>query len=156
MTSSLSVADLHKRAISKWLSETFTFTHFITLTSNSSDISVQSLRDRIKHWDALVNRELYGPKWRKHYDEILWWFAFMEKPETNPHWHLLCRFQDVDKLAKFTVVAEMMWLKTLPSGTVDIQPIKENPERVNDYVTKRVGSKIQYDHFITPDEFRRS
>ena len=60
-------------------------THFITLASNSSNVSLKVMRDRISHWDRLVNRELYGPKWHKHHDELLWFFAFLEKPETNPH-----------------------------------------------------------------------
>lgn len=140
----------------QWLNEEFTFTHFVTLASNSNDISLRVMRDRIEHWDQRVNRELYGPKWRKHYDELLWFFAFLEKPTTNPHWHLLVRFQDRDKLLRFAPVAEMKWRKVLPQGTVDIQPITGKHSRVVDYVLKSVGGELEYDHFITPDEFRRT
>lgn len=151
-----SIETARREAIHKWLHEQFTFTHFITLASNSSHVSLEVMKDRIKHWDQLVNRELYGPKWRKHYDELLWFFAFLEKPEVNPHWHLLCRFTDADKLAWFGPVAGMKWRKVLPMGTVDVQQITEKHSRVVDYVVKRVGREIEYRNYITPDEFRHS
>lgn len=151
-----SIETVRRQAIRTWLDEQFTFTHFITLASNSNDVSLDVMKDRLKGWDARVNRELYGPKWLKHYDELLWFFAFLEKPDVNPHWHLLCRFTDADKLARFTPVAGMKWSKMLPMGTVDVQQITEKHSRVVDYVVKRVGGEIEYRNFITPDEFRRS
>ena len=50
----------------------------------------------------------------------------------------------------------MKWHKVLPKGTVDVQLITENHSRVVDYVVKRVGREVEYCHYITPDEFRRS
>ena len=151
-----SLATERRQALHRWLNDSFTFTHFITLASNTSDASLPVMRDKIKFWDAQVNRELYGPKWRKHYDELLWYFAFLEKPDVNPHWHLLCRFEDPGKLAWFSDVANMKWFYAFPQGTVDVQRITTKHSRVVDYVVKRTGLEVEYTSFITPDEFRRS
>lgn len=145
-----------RQAIHSWLTDTFNFTHFLTLATNSSEYSLRTMRDRLRAWDGRVNRRLYGPKWHAHFDECVWYFGFLEKPDTNPHWHLLMRFDDHAKIGSLTEAAHRSWLQLVPSGTTDVVPITEKPAYVNDYVLKRVGHEVEYEHFITPDEFRRS
>lgn len=157
MTDSLLTSPARRRqAIQKWLDEEFTFTHFMSLASNSPDVSIRTMRDRIKFWDARLNRKLLGPKWRRHWDEATWWFAFLEKPDVNVHWHVLARFQDRAKLTTFARAAEQVWLEILPGGSVDFQVITGRHDRVTDYVSKRVGHDVEFAEFITPDEFRRT
>lgn len=143
-----------------WLSR-HRYTHLITLASNTSEISEEWMRDRLRQWDARVNRALYGPKWRKHYDELIWFSAFLEKPRTNPHWHLLLRFvgrTGSDKSGEFEIIgdlADRVWLKLMPSGSVNVQEINDSSrERVVTYVAKELWHKLQYNEFVTPDEFR--
>ncbi|WP_223476568.1 hypothetical protein [Oricola indica] len=146
----------------KWLSTAFRFTHIVTLTTHDNTLSPEVLRSRLRAWDARVNRELYGPKWRKHADELLWYFAFLEKPNSNPHWHLLLRVvgrwgsdgsRDYKKLP---LAVRDAWGAVMPSGTVDVQEIRAGTYKtVNEYVAKELAGAIQYEHFLTPDEFRR-
>jgi hypothetical protein len=147
--------EMRRHAISKWLQKRFVFTHFITLATNANDVPLLRMRKLIKDWDGRVNRKLYGPKWLLHHDELLFWFAFVEKPRANPHWHLLMRFPDTDKIDAMKREIEVVWNRLVPAGTVNIQDIKEKPERVAEYVAKQLGSDLQYNNFIAPDEFRR-
>ncbi|MGA0598131.1 hypothetical protein [Enterovirga sp. CN4-39] len=108
-----------------------------------------------------MNRALYGPKWASHKDELLWSFAFLEKPDRNPHWHLLIRLYDHDlavrnnRITKLEVRAAEIWQKLVPSGTADVRRIVHGHDRVASYVAKELGHELQYADFVTPDEFRR-
>jgi hypothetical protein len=56
-------------------------------------------------------------------------FYFFEKPNGNAHWHGLVRFFSVENRPRslqerlFNYNAERIWLKLVPPGTVDVQPI---------------------------------
>jgi len=145
----------------KWLA-TNKFTHFVTLATNTSSVREKVMRDRLRAWDARVNRALYGPKWQKHQDELIWFHAFLEKPKANPHWHLLLRLvgrlgsDRNDEFNRLPVLAENTWLDLVPSGSVDVQEIEdESLDNVVAYVAKELRYELQYQNFVTPDEFRR-
>lgn len=144
-----------QRVLADWLHQRFEFTHFVSLATNTNDVSIPRMRRMFKLWDARLNRRLYGPKWLAHYDELLFWFAFIEKPVINPHWHLLVRLEDAGKAASLIEHAEPIWKKLISSGTANVQAIREKPERVADYVAKELGRELQYNEFIAPDQFRR-
>lgn len=145
-----------------WLGEKFDFTHFVTLTTNDPTFRPDTMRKRLKEWDARVNRKLYGPKWKEHADELIWYFAFLEKPVANPHWHLLLRIvgkfgsdlsEESTGLSEFATTA---WKQVVASGTADVQEIHPGTYKtVAEYVAKELPGELQYDCFLTPDQFRR-
>lgn len=147
--------------LAKWLNA-FEYTHFITLTTHDATLTEHEMRHRLRRWDAMVNRDLYGRSWSRNRDELLWYFAFLEKPGVNPHWHILLRTigrwgespeNDIKKLFKS---AGEKWKKICPSGNVDIKEISLNPrQKLTSYLAKELGGEIQYTSFLTPDEFRR-
>ena len=144
----------HRLAVTRWLHQ-HNPTHFLTLATNSGGLSIDKMKSMLKQWDGRVNRTLYGPKWHKHYDELLFYFAFIENPNTNAHWHLLLRFQDEDKLSTLRHAAIYEWRRITPGGSVNLQAIESTPSRLIDYVAKQIQGDLQYTSFVTPDEFRR-
>lgn len=146
--------------ISAWLQE-HRFTHFITLTTHDPSLTIEGARGRLKQWDARLNRALCGPKWAQKRDELVWFFAFLEAPLSNPHWHLLLRVDDSPVTGKFIETRKLcdtvrqVWSRLAPAGTVDVQPLGEKTDiELVDYVGKQLGSVAQYSSFVTPDEFR--
>jgi len=136
----------------------FEFTHFITLTANHQPISYSRMRDRLREWDARINRYLNGPKWQKRPDERLLWFAFPEKLEVNPHWHLIAQvdpdIENTNRLVRterLPLVGERFWLELLPQGSFDCQDI--DSKRVIQYVTKAVASELYFEKFVVFREF---
>jgi hypothetical protein len=90
----------------------------------------------------------------------MWAFYFLEKPNSNPHWHGLVRFFTAENKplglqeSIFDANAERIWKKLVPSGTVDVQPIPVQRGLI-DYVAKMVSYPLSYEQFVTPDEFER-
>jgi hypothetical protein len=148
------------RQLAEWLNARFRFTHFITLATNDQSPGKERLRDLLKEWDARLNRDLNGPKWRKHRDELTYWFAFLEKPKSNPHWHLLFKvdyFEDLSpdpRVGRLQSAALFHWKRLVPSGSVSVKEITAGHDRVTDYVAKELGYAVQYEYFVVPDEFR--
>ena len=158
----VSASAQRKSTMASWLATEFTFTHFVTLATNDNTLSPAVLRRRLRNWDARVNRRLYGQKWQKHADDALWYFAFLEKPASNPHWHLLLRLvgrwgeDPLGDIARFSRTAASTWRDVTPSGTTNVQQIRANTYKtVSDYVAKELRGELQYSSFVTPDEFRR-
>ena len=150
-----------RRSMSNWLGERFEFTHHITLATNSPRLNINKTRHLLREWDARINRKMYGPKWHSHYDELLYWFGFLEKPDDNPHWHLLVRLNYLDpaeferRERQLDEATESIWNELIPAGTAIVKKITARHEYVADYVSKELDFPLQYEHFITPDEFRR-
>ncbi|MBZ9939422.1 hypothetical protein LB518_24250 [Mesorhizobium sp. BR1-1-16] len=155
-----------KDELVKWLNK-WTFDRFVTLAFNSaasgnglsyeSDRQYQFLRKKLRLWDAFMNRALLGTNWQKTSDQ-LFCFYFLEKANVNPHWHGLIRFfsNDEDEISRqadiFDTRAQQLWVKLVPSGTVDIQPI-DLQLSVVEYVAKSVPFGVNWDRFIVADEF---
>jgi hypothetical protein len=78
----------------------------------------------------------------------------------NPHWHLLIRQigpDDIweDKVKQIDDHAEEIWQKIMPDGGVDVRKVSHTQDKLINYVAKELGHEIQFEDFITPDEFRR-
>lgn len=149
-----------QRAVTELLSE-HRFTHYVTLTTHDPSLSDEGMRGRLRQWDAQVNRELVGPKWSRHKDELTFFFAFLESSRVNPHWHLLLRVDDSPLTSKRTDILTLStcftcaWKEISPAGTVDVQEIYSMADKILvNYVGKQLGNMAQYSAFVTPDEFR--
>ncbi len=81
------------------------------------------MRDRLRNWDARVNRALLGKHWLLKPDERLEAFGVLEKPASNPHWHLLVQMRCQHPKRDFIEAAEETWLALVAAGSVDIQPV---------------------------------
>src|SRR5690349_17312229 len=99
---------------------------FITLATNSYGVGKVPMSELYKQWDARVNRRLFGRNWARKSGERLWIFAALEKPRSNPHWHLLVSIRgDLPKRDKTSqklhTLAGEVWEKLCPRGSVDVQ-----------------------------------
>lgn len=137
---------------------TYEFTHFITLASNHTPLGYPRMRALLKEWDARVNREINGPKWAKRPDERLVWFAFPEKIDVNPHWHLVAQVDDhietqsrADRMNSLDEIGERHWLSLVPRGTFDCQGV--DSDGVIGYVTKTIDREELFEKFIIFREF---
>lgn len=149
-----------REKISDWLQE-HRFTHFITLTTHDQSLSIDLMRNRIRQWDAHLNRALIGRNWQKRTDQRIWCFCFLESPDANPHWHLLLRLDETPVAGRVPDTALLehhtrrIWAKFAPAGTVDVQEIDvKTAHRVTNYVAKELRFMAQYSSFVLPDEFQ--
>ncbi len=146
-------------AFANWLATKYDFRLFITLSTNSPGLSPQRARSLLSHWDARMNRLLHGPKWQKKYDELLLWFGVFERPNSNPHWHLLLARFGVDdatwekQVAEIDAATPLTWRKLIASGTTDVQMVTSQ-EALIDYIAKEIDSPLQYENWVAPDGFR--
>jgi len=71
---------------------------FKCLHTISQDNATRTLRV----WDAAINRKLLGRNWARKQDRHLDYFAFLEKLEEFPHYHLLVNApaQELDFVAR--------------------------------------------------------
>lgn len=153
-----------------WLN-TQNFTHFVTLATNEPDLRSANRKviaglqgaDRMtalaKRWDAQMNRLLVGPRWSQPSRRADRMFAsyFLEKPLTNPHWHVLIRIDDDDfdrrtrKIEKLHDRTEEIWLEIITSGSTAVRTIHDGGAA--NYVAKELQHQLSYEHFIIPDMF---
>jgi len=153
--------------VAPWLN-TWKFDRFVTLAFNDpfagnnarSASRFPSWRERLKKWDAHVNRRLFGSYWAERDADRLFAFYALEKPETNPHWHGLIRFftEDPDERHRqaqvFDEYAARYWLKLVPKGSLNNQPIYDRTGST-EYVAKSLSYGVLYEHLIVADEFKR-
>lgn len=126
-----------------------TWTHFVTLTTNERSRAAKSsmltfstvlgaerfMGDRLYNFDARVNRALIGPKWLRRPQQRLEAVCFLEKPASNPHWHLLVNVRCNKPKKDFVAVVQKVWGDLVPVGSVDVQPIS-NMGALSNYVLK--------------------
>ncbi len=136
----------------------YSFSHFITLASNHQAMGYRRMRNLLREWDARVNRAINGPKWASRPDERLIWFAFPEKIEVNPHWHLIVEIDPViekearaERTRRMPQIAEERWLALVPRGSFDCQPV--DSEKVTEYVTKMSANETHFEKFVVSREF---
>lgn len=149
-----------RQEISGWLQE-HRVTHYITLTTHDQSLSIDGMRNRLRQWDARLNRALIGRNWQKRRDQRIWNFSFLESPGVNPHWHLLLRLDDTPVAGRVPDTqmledhARRAWAKLSPAGTVDVQEVNGKTDlRLTNYVAKELGRMAQYSSFVLPDEFQ--
>lgn len=145
-----------QRELRAWL-ERYTFTHFVTLSSNHQSFTYEWMRQQLKEWDARMNRSLNGPRWHKRPDERLVWFAFPEKLTTNPHWHLLVAVDDYSvtttraaRLVEFPIYGKRHWMDLCHQGSSDAQDIET--KRVIENVTKVSADPAYLEKFVLSTE----
>lgn len=137
------------------------FSHFITLATNDPMVGTWRMRSLLKEWDARVNRFLVGPKWHKRPDERLLWFAFLEKPEANPHWHLLAEVDPqlaekpaaAARLEEFELQLGNIWRSICATGSADVAPYRD--EGAIFYATKEQTREDLLASFVSHLEFIR-
>ncbi|WP_322867983.1 hypothetical protein U5922_018235 [Aquicoccus sp. G2-2] len=136
----------------------YNFSHFITLASNHQPLSYSTMRALLKEWDARVNREINGPKWARRPDERLVWFAFAEKLEVNPHWHLIvevdpiiCAPSRADRTQRLPEIGRKHWLKLVRQGSFDCQSVDSSG--VINYITKMSAEELHFEKFVVFREF---
>jgi hypothetical protein len=155
---SLSARQRMKSELVSRLSE-FRFDYFVTLATNHSTLTKRAMTDRLKIWDARMNRFLVGPKWDKRPDERLVWFAFLEKAAVNPHWHLLVQLDPapssvsaMDRQKRFEIEAKLNWEGLVKSGDVDVKAVAD--PRVIDYSSKELWRDDAFKAFVCSREFQ--
>ncbi len=134
-----------------WL-DSFQFNYFVTAVFNCQT-SEQSAKSALKKWHSRVDRQLLGPKWScKATSERTFFVAFEEHPDSNRHYHLMLHS---NQPTTFEEVAETTWLKIVPSGALDVQPLATNADkmRTTAYATKGLWQKQSLNNFIVSTEF---
>lgn len=136
----------------------YDFTHFITLASNHQPLGYPRMRELLKAWDARVNREINGRKWAKRPDERLVWFAFPEKMDVNPHWHMIVQvdphIENEERAARTECLPEIgqrHWLSLMRQGSFDCQSV-ESPDVIR-YITKMSADNTHFEKFVVFREF---
>jgi hypothetical protein len=152
-----------------WLSK-WDFRRHVTLSFNDfsagearlpgSSLKHQFLVERLGKWDAHMNSKVLGREWAKRHHDRMFVFYFLEKPDFNPHWHALVRF-DVSlekelerQQEKFDANVDKVWKKLVPSGTTAIRSI-DDLEGVSKYVAKSLPYELSSFQMVTPDAFAR-
>lgn len=136
----------------------YDFTYFITLASNHQPLGYSRMRELLKSWDARVNREINGPKWVKRLDERLVWFAFPEKMDVNPHWHLIVQVDPhienaarAARTERLPEIGHMHWLSLVRQGSFDCQSVESSG--VIQYITKMSTEETHFEKFVVFREF---
>ncbi|MCP8884494.1 hypothetical protein NIM87_13320 [Devosia sp. XJ19-1] len=125
-----------------------------------TESEIASRRDKLKEWDGRMNRCLLGRNWAKLHDYRMFNMYTMEKPRTNPHFHGLVHFFNVDEAERerqakiFDDRAEDIWKYLVASGDVDVKPVF-NELGVANYVGKSITDSLNFENWVPPDEFWR-
>lgn len=136
----------------------FNFGYAITLGVNHRQLPVATMRDRLKAWDAKMNRFLNGSSWMKRTDERILWVALLEKSEVNPHWHLVASpdphgFKDTraSRYRAFGPQAQLIWRNLEPKGTYHCDELVGSDWEW--YITKELGTAVGIEEFVIAREF---
>jgi hypothetical protein len=135
-----------------------TYSHAVTLALNEPGTSTERARRLLKAWDARVNSDLLGPRWHKKPDERVLWYAFLESPRQNPHWHILAevcpdRPRSKEWIDRFPTASTIAWWSVSRSGSLDVQSC--NSWAAIKYTTKDLIDNMSYECFVSHMEFVR-
>lgn len=128
------------------------FTHWVTLNFHRK-YSEKTAKQRLQLWFMNLNSRLFRAKRFSSMltTDLFDFFAFPEETlKEEPHFHLLVNLHH-DCHDKFERLAQDAWKRILPSGTCDVQRIKdstEDRERVISYATKQSNRRLSYADFI--------
>ena len=116
-------------------------------------ITIDSMKRTLKAWDAAVNRKLLGKKWHKMPDRNITYFAFIEKPDTNPHFHIAAQIPE-HEISYFRKQGAIAWKKLRSTDQsevgVRIEEIYEQEGWIR-YITKSCTS----DSWFHSNEFKQ-
>jgi len=102
-----------------------------------------SMKRTLRAWDAAINRKLLGKKWHKTPDFHIQYFAFIEKPDTNPHIHIAARIPEHD-FSYFRKQGVIAWSKLRSADQSEagarIEEIYEQEGWIS-YITKSCTSE---------------
>jgi hypothetical protein len=127
------------------------WTHAITLAFNSGAVTVAAADRALGRFKVRLNRSALGPHWGKKPDEQVFAFWFLEKPQTNTHWHgvLWLEPSHFEKLSKKRTAEHeisQIWSQISPRGTVNFVLLQDKPGWI-DYIAKELQSPLQYESF---------
>lgn len=131
-----------------------TYSHFATLSFNDPTTTYDTAKRKLRAWDARLCRAILGSRWQRKPDERLVWIAICEKPDCNPHWHLLINALP-DQHAALDEHLERAWIKLVPSGTANLQVVSFQKGAIA-YVTKAIRNPVSYEGFCHSLEFIRA
>ncbi|SEQ53348.1 hypothetical protein SAMN05428969_3408 [Devosia sp. YR412] len=153
----------------QWVSQ-WKWDRFVTLTFNNAatksplrgqaDRQILAAREKLKAWDARMQRKLIGRKWASNHDQRLFCTYVPEKATVNIHWHGLVRLWDVEgderrrQLAKFDEWADRIWRDLVPPGNADVKEVHDD-HGIARYTSKSLTDVINFEYWVAPDEFWR-
>ena len=124
------------------------FTLHLTFNFNRNT-TLETAKKKLRFWTFDVLRRLYGRSYyRRNPIDTIYYVAFPEygADGNNLHLHAPCRV-DVTKAIEFRHIAEALWKKIIPSGSLYVQKIGETADdlkrvisydlkdfRINDYI----------------------
>lgn len=140
-------AHLMTRPWSHWVSLAFNDPEISTFLT---DIEPVLMRDRVKEWDARMNRKIIGPKWQRRPDERMFWFLTPEALDRNPHLHGYVYVRPDQRLA-FDIHAALTWETLCPKGSAEIETFDLEKAKPG-YATKQTFKRINFENFILSRE----
>lgn len=150
----------HNKDIASAFAEMFhrqNFQFHVTANFNRTTTLVHG-RDKLKLWSARVDRELFGSRYyKKAIDERMFFAAVPEhgNSSTNLHYHMLIRLP-FNRHVEFARVAESIWKKLNPTGSLFIQVIGDTAadrKRVIEYDLKEAWQQSCHSNIILSSEF---
>ncbi|WP_448203983.1 hypothetical protein [Azospirillum sp. sgz302134] len=131
--------------LTRWLAMR-RFSFFVTLAFNDPSVTPAKANERLLKWNALLDRDLLGPRWRNKPDERPLCLFFLESFTTNPHWHGLVSPLERHH-ERFHQLVEPTWKRLVQAGTTDTQIIRDH-DVVSRYCTKQISNPHTYEHFV--------
>ena len=128
-------------------------THWVTLNFHN-DYDLHRGQKRLRMWSLDVIRRVFHSKTFSalKLDQLFRFIAFPEHTKTGHlHYHLPMWVHE-SRHDWFAKVAAPIWKKIVPTGTADIQPIKQGADDLNwvaIYATKHTTRPFSYMNFIT-------
>jgi hypothetical protein len=133
-----------KKELINWLAS-IEWTHFITLNTNQ-DYQVTTMQAKLKRFHSNMTSRLFRNK--GHTNEQWLCCVFIEYDSKGfAHFHLLLKICQT-KTEWMLKILETQWLKQAKHGSVDIQQINRDKQRVVEYVTKHVDKPCFYNNWL--------
>jgi len=136
----------------------------VTLNFNR-DIRWVAAKDKIGEWAQRIDNAYLGSGYVNKPDQRMFFVAFFENADTNPHFHVLVKLPQVPwrrlmtqtfkgsrKLAWHEDTIDKHWRKLIKSGTVNAQKIY-GERGVIKYDTKQLARLKSIEHFVISTEF---
>lgn len=128
------------------------FTHWVTLNFHRQ-YGPKATKELLQKWFMDLNCRFFRAQRFEGVEtpSLFFFFAFPENTrKEEPHFHLLVNLHE-DRHDYFEALAKRLWKKLVPSGTSDVQRIKDSDddrESVISYATKHANRAFSHDEFI--------